>query len=64
VNDTPITLSASNGDGNQVLLMALAAGLFFCMGIVPPLFAQSSKRRRQRLGYDDRHDDDQHGDYR
>jgi hypothetical protein len=64
VNDTPITLSASNGDGNRVLLMALAAGLFFCMGIVPPLFAQSSRRRRRRLGIDEYYDEDRPGDYR
>jgi hypothetical protein len=47
------------------MLMALAAGLLFCMSIVPPLFAQSSRRRRRRLGIDDYYrDEDQPGDYR
>lgn len=64
MNDTPITLSASNGDGNNVMLMALAAGLFLCMGVVPPLFAQSSRRRRRRLGIDEYYDEDRPGDYR
>jgi hypothetical protein len=45
--------------------MALAAALLFGMSVVPPLFAQRSRRRRRRLGIDDFYgDEDQQGDYR
>jgi phosphate ABC transporter phosphate-binding protein len=52
-NPVPLTLASNNGDGVEVALMALAAGLLFCLGITPPLVAQASRRRRQRRGYDE-----------
>ena len=58
VNDTPITLAGSNGDGTEVTLMALAAGMMFLLGVVPPLIAQAGRRSRQRRGIDEFYDDD------
>jgi hypothetical protein len=57
-NDTPITLAGSNGDGSEVMLMALAAGLLFLLSVVPPLLAQAGRRSRQRRGIDDFYDDE------
>ena len=37
--------------------MALAAGMFFLVGVVPPLIAQAGKRSRQRRGIDEFYDD-------
>lgn len=51
-NDSPINLAASNGDGEQVLLMSLSGALLFSLSIAPPLIAQAARRRRRRLGID------------
>jgi hypothetical protein len=59
VNNTPITLASSNGDGVQVLLMSVAAGLLFLVSVAPPLIAQATRRRRQRRGIDEFYDDDE-----
>jgi hypothetical protein len=56
-NDVPITLAGSNGDGLQVTLMAVAAGMMFMLCVVPPLFAQAGRRSRQRRGIDEFYDD-------
>jgi phosphate ABC transporter phosphate-binding protein len=64
VNATPITLAASNGDGVEVTLMTLAAGLLFCLSVAPPLIAQAGRRRRRRRGYDDFYGDHLPGDHR
>jgi hypothetical protein len=53
VGDTPITLASNNGDGVEVLLMALAAGLLLLVVVAPPLIGQATKRSRQRRGIDD-----------
>jgi hypothetical protein len=58
----PISLASSNGEGVQVMLMALAAGLLLCVGLAPPLIAQAGRRRRQRRGLDDFYGDDWPGD--
>ncbi len=58
VSDTPITLASSNGDGVEVMLMALAAGLMFLLSVVPPLIAQAGRRSRQRRGLDEFYDRD------
>jgi phosphate ABC transporter phosphate-binding protein len=52
-SDSPITLSASNDNGLEVTLMALAAGLMFLLSVAPPLIAQAAKRSRQRRGIDE-----------
>jgi hypothetical protein len=46
------------------MLMALGAGLLFCLSVAPPLIAQASKQRRRRRGIDDFYDDDFPGDRR
>jgi hypothetical protein len=53
VDDNPIALAGNNGDGVEVTLMALAAGLLFFLGVGPPLIAQGARRRRQRRGVDE-----------
>jgi phosphate ABC transporter phosphate-binding protein len=58
VGDTPITLAGSNGNGSQVMLMAVAAGMMFLLSIVPPLLAQAGRRSRQRRGIDEFFDDE------
>jgi phosphate ABC transporter phosphate-binding protein len=64
-SDTPISLAGSNGDGVQVTLMALAAGLLLLLSVVPPLLAQAGRRSRQRRGIDEFYDgDDWPGDRR
>ena len=60
-SDTPITLAGSNGDGEEVALMALAAGLMFMLGVVPPILAQAGRRSRQRRGIDEFYDDRREG---
>ena len=55
-NNVPITLSASNGDSMQVMLMALAAGILLVLAAAPPLIAQATKRSRQQRGIDDFYD--------
>jgi hypothetical protein len=57
-SNTPITLAGSNGDGTEVMLMALAAGLMFLLSVVPPLLAQAGRRSRQRRGIDEFYDDE------
>jgi ABC-type phosphate transport system substrate-binding protein len=52
-SDTPISLAGNNGDGVQMALMALAAGLLFLLSVVPPLLAQAGRRSRQRRGIDE-----------
>jgi ABC-type phosphate transport system substrate-binding protein len=44
----PVSLSASNDDGVQAMLISLAAALFLGLCIIPPLVAQASDKRRQR----------------
>jgi ABC-type phosphate transport system substrate-binding protein len=56
VGDTPITLASNNGDGVEVMLMALAAGLLLLVVVAPPLIGQATKRSRQRRGIDDFYD--------
>jgi ABC-type phosphate transport system substrate-binding protein len=64
-NDTPITLAGSNGNGVEVTLMALAAGMMFLLSVVPPLLAQAGRRSRQRRGIDEFYDDNEWpGDHR
>jgi hypothetical protein len=41
--------AASLGDGLRVTLMALAAALLLGLALLPPVIAQTSRRRRQRL---------------
>ena len=53
VGDTPMVPAASLGDGLQVTLMALAAGMLFVIGAAPPLIAQATRRSRQRRGTDE-----------
>ena len=55
-SDTPISLAGNDGDGVQVALMALAAGLLFLLSVVPPLLAQAARRSRQRRGIDEFYD--------
>lgn len=63
--DNPIALAGNDGDGVQVALMALAAGLLFLLSVVPPLLAQAGRRSRQRRGIDEFYDgDDWPGDHR
>jgi phosphate ABC transporter phosphate-binding protein len=50
VNAQSVASSASLGDGLQVALMAIAAGLLLCLVVLPPVLAQASRRRRQRRG--------------
>jgi phosphate ABC transporter phosphate-binding protein len=47
-NPIPITLSSSNGNGVQLVLMALSSALLLGLCIVPPLAAAASGNRRQR----------------
>ena len=63
-SNVPISLASSNGEGVQVMLMALAAGLLLCVGLAPPLIAQAGRRRRQRRGVDGFYDGDWPGDER
>jgi phosphate ABC transporter phosphate-binding protein len=49
VAGVPTASAASLGDGLQVGLMALAAALLLGLALLPPLIAQTSRRRRQRL---------------
>jgi phosphate ABC transporter phosphate-binding protein len=58
VNDTPITLAGSNGDGSQVMLMAVAAGMMLLLSVVPPFLVQAGRRSRRRRGIDEFYDDD------
>jgi phosphate ABC transporter phosphate-binding protein len=58
VADTPITLAGSNGNGVEVMLMALAAGMLLLFSVVPPLIAQAGRRSRRRRGIDEFYDDD------
>ncbi|HEX6453610.1 MAG TPA: phosphate ABC transporter substrate-binding protein PstS [Trebonia sp.] len=53
LTDNPLNLAASNGDGQKVMLMAIAAGLLFSLAVAPPLMAQGARRRRRRLGIDE-----------
>ncbi len=48
VNGEPVAAPTGLGDGAQVALMALAAALLVGIGLVPPLIAQGSTRRRRR----------------
>jgi phosphate ABC transporter phosphate-binding protein len=48
VNGVPVAAPTGLGDGAQVALMALAAALLVGVGLVPPLIAQGSTRRRRR----------------
>jgi hypothetical protein len=64
VNDQPISLAGSNGDGVEVTLMALAAGMMFLVSVLPPLFAQAGRRSRQRRGIDEYYNDDRNWDGR
>lgn len=41
--------AASLGDGLRVVLMAVSAALLVGLALVPPVIAQTSRRRRQRL---------------
>jgi phosphate ABC transporter phosphate-binding protein len=50
VNGVPVAAPVSLGDGAQVALMALAAALLVGVGLVPPLVAHGSTRRRYRRG--------------
>jgi len=50
VNGVPVAAPVSLGDGAQVALMALAAALLVGIGLVPPLIAHGSTRRRNRRG--------------
>ena len=50
VNGEPVAAPTSLGDGAQVALMALAAALLVGVGLVPPLIAHGSTRRRHRRG--------------
>jgi ABC-type phosphate transport system substrate-binding protein len=61
-SNVPISLASSNGQGVQVMLMALAAGLLLCVGVAPPLIAQAGRRRRQRRGIDGSDREDWPGD--
>jgi ABC-type phosphate transport system substrate-binding protein len=61
VGDTPITLAGSNGDGTQVTLMAVAAGMMFLLSVGPPLIAQAGRRNRRRRGIDEFYDDEGRG---
>ena len=45
----PTASAASLGDSLQVALMALAAALLLGLALLPPVIAQTSRRRRQRL---------------
>ena len=47
-NPVPITLSSSNGDGVQLMLMTIAGVLVLGLCVIPPLAAQASDRRRQQ----------------
>jgi phosphate ABC transporter phosphate-binding protein len=47
-NPVPITLSSSNDDGVQVMLMAVCGALLLGLCVIPPLAAQASGRRRQQ----------------
>ena len=58
VGDTPITLAGSNGSGDQVALMAVAAGMMFLLSVAPPLLSQAARRSRQRRGIDEFYDDE------
>jgi len=51
VNAVPVSSPVSLGDKVQVALMALAAALLLALGLVPPVIAQASRRRRQRAGH-------------
>jgi phosphate ABC transporter phosphate-binding protein len=64
VGDNPVTLAANNGDGVEITLMSLAAGLLFALSAAPPLIAQAGRRRRQKRGIDDFYGDDRPGDRR
>jgi ABC-type phosphate transport system substrate-binding protein len=44
----PVSLSASNDDGVQVMLMSLTAALFLGLCVIPPLVAQAGDKRRHR----------------
>lgn len=44
----PVSSNGSLGDGVQVALMVFAAALLVSLGVIPPLLAQASGRRRQR----------------
>jgi hypothetical protein len=44
----PVSANGSLGDGVQVSLMVLAAAMLVGLGVVPPLLAQASDRRRKR----------------
>jgi phosphate ABC transporter phosphate-binding protein len=48
VNGIPVNAASSLGEGAQVALMALAAALLVGVGLVPPLVAMGSTRRRRR----------------
>jgi phosphate ABC transporter phosphate-binding protein len=48
VNGVPVAAPSSLGDGAQVALMALAAALLVGVGLLPPLIAQGSTRRRRQ----------------
>jgi len=44
----PVSSAGSLGDGTQVVLMVLAAAMLVGLGVIPPLLAQASDRRRKR----------------
>jgi phosphate ABC transporter phosphate-binding protein len=50
VNGVPVAAPVGLGGGAQVGLMALASALLVGLGLVPPLIAQRSTRRRPRRG--------------
>jgi ABC-type phosphate transport system substrate-binding protein len=49
VAGVPTASAASLGDGLRVTLMGLAAALLLGLALLPPVIAQASRRRRQRL---------------
>ena len=49
VAGVPTASASSLGDGLRVTLMGLAAALLLGLALLPPVIAQTSRRRRQRL---------------